>query len=96
MVFHVTGFTVNGPMELTDWSIHCKGNTSHWVPTGLSVKKNYEFKQVLSFKRCEGCFTNIFFDPGVGMGAAVHQAVPQRNTNWVLMRSTASVSEEPI
>ena len=30
------------------------------------------------------------------MRAVEHQASPQRNTNWVLMRSTASVSEEPI
>lgn len=30
----------------------------------------------------------------VETGAAEHQAEPQKSTNWVLMRSTASVSEE--
>ena len=48
------------------------------------------------FERCEGCFTNNFFDPGVGMCAVEHQALPQRTANWVLMRSSASVSEKPI
>lgn len=49
-----------------------------------------------SLKKCESSFTNTFFDPGVGLGVEEDKALPQRNTNWVLMRSSASVSEEPM
>lgn len=80
------GSTVMELMELMGWSVYFKGIAYHWIPTGFSTS--------CSLKRCKGCFINRFFDPVVETGAAEHQALPQKSTNWVLMRSTASVSEE--
>lgn len=100
--FPSSGFAGNRPPQLNGSSFHGEDNLSHWARNCVFLLKRLIVKATNNLKRCQRppppSLIRVF-DAVVGMGGVQHRASSERNTNWILMRSTfliffLSVSEE--